>query len=681
MAVILRYLYWGILWSSMIACSATVSSERKGKFDFIDSVFSAQVQLVLHQPDSAVRWVLKSRMNAPDSLSYYYWTLNLGRCYYYNSKLDSVLKCMENVNVFCKRNPVSEDVATLSAAENNIRGIVLQTMNDRHSALVCFRDAYRDIIRASSRKEIFNICINAANVCEQLGKFSEATVWYYKALQVVDSLNIKSGKHTVYSGLGRVYAYINNFPQAEYYYHLVDSLYPPCTAYEVYVYYTSRCNCYNLEEKYPESLACAQKAYRAASTLRVQSAVATAEGNLGDCFLRFGQLDSARYYLDKAYVYFSSDPNADDALLFYIQGLYADWALKKNDIQTAGYYLSLPFVPQRIGSYYLYLHYKRLMEFYSKKEDFAKAFHYQKIVNRYDDSLRNVRYQNSVAEIGYRYRRDTALLKRDLIIAGNNNKLAELQTMIAIGAALLLLLVSVAVLFYRYLRSRHERQRREQLILITRLRMENVRNRFSPHFVFNVLNVILPALGEYENAAVPLRQLVQALRGNLLIVDKIAIPLSEELNMVRSYVVLRQITMPDIPVVRWSIDPEVNQDWLLPSMVVQVAVENALKHAFPSEFPEGDEKLIDIKVYNEDDLHFRIVVEDNGVGYTYSDRSQSYHTGTGNGIRIIYRTIQLLNEQNMQKITIAIQDRSADGDRKQGTRVLISVPHPYNYEI
>ena len=68
------------------------------------------------------------------------------------------------------------------------------------------------------------------------------------------------------------------------------------------------------------------------------------------------------------------------------------------------------------------------------------------------------------------------------------------------------------------------------MALATQLRMENIRNRISPHYMFNVLNTVMPTFKQYSELAHPLQLLIQVLRGNLLASEKMAVELQEEID-------------------------------------------------------------------------------------------------------------------------------------------------------
>lgn len=648
----------------------------------IDSVARANYNLAFSNPDSVRRILSALPIPPEDSLNRYYLFLHYGRCYVLNDQWDSTLTCTDAVIAFCKRPPMSPAKRSLLGTAYNIKSVVHNTRNERDSALFYLNLAYRHIQLSDIRREMPNICVNAADVCRQMGKLPQAAAWYRRAMTAADSLQMPSLKHCIHAGLGLVYADLNNFEKAHLYFSMADTLYPPETAYERYYLYTSLSNCYFFEKKQEEALNYSRKAYTATQELKLAIASANAEANLGELFLLTGQYDSARYYLDSASKYFFHSPDADTSIRFYIRGLYASLAIAENNLTEAHRIFSEPYDPSIIGPVYLHEYNKRLVEYYTKTGDYRKANQYQKLVTLYDDSLRNSRYRNSIAEMDMRYSQDTALLKRDVIIANTHSQVSHLRSAVILSIALLVLTIVIAFSIYGYVRRRNERKRKEQLSLITHLRMENVRNRFSPHFVFNVLNAVIGSLSHEESKTLPLRLLIQVLRSNLLTADKIAIPLRDEIELVRNYAGLHRSVNPQTPPVEWEISPDIDTGLLLPAMMIQIPVENAIKHAFPPEECNPEEApRVNIRMQPQDTNYLRIVVEDNGIGYVPSatPASKARPNDTGTGIHILFRTVELLNMKNSSKMKFEITDHSVRQKDEHGTRVTILIPYIYNY--
>ena len=167
--------------------------------------------------------------------------------------------------------------------------------------------------------------------------------------------------------------------------------------------------------------------------------------------------------------------------------------------------------------------------------------------------------------------------------------------------------------------------------------------------------------------------LVELLRSSLEISEKLSITLREELRFVRTYLNLQtQALGPDFHLA-WNIDPSLDTDAIyLPAMLIQIPVENAVKHGLCA--IEGEKRL---SVFVERDgkgIHIRI--EDNGPGYR--PFTNAGHTnGTGMGTKVLYRTILLLNRRNKEKITYSVQ--SKEKGMGSGTIVSFFIPLDFNY--
>ena len=129
------------------------------------------------------------------------------------------------------------------------------------------------------------------------------------------------------------------------------------------------------------------------------------------------------------------------------------------------------------------------------------------------------------------------------------------------------------------------------------------------------------------------------------------------------------IDQPDI-----SVDEAVrSSEVMLPSMLIQVPVENALKHALRDK--EG-ERLLWIKVLPWKNGGIRVTITDNGGGF----RPQSSNRGTGTGMRVIMQTIQILNQQNKEPIDAEVHNVMLP-DGCIGCEVSFHIPAAYDYHM
>ncbi len=651
----------------------------------IDRTVDGFATQVYQFPDSLIGLLAALPIDKEDSLSHYYRKVQYARCHFLANRTEEALAYINEVEAYGKRTKASPSLHTLLALNDNARAVILQSRNEREEALRYLQNAYSHAAQADSRREQPNICINAADICRQLGKLPEAAHWYRTAMQVADSLGLNGMQHSIQTGLGLVYADLHHFELAQQYYERAEKEYPPQDDQERFYFYNSRGNAYYYAKQYPEALACFRQAYTISQKYKSPFNNAIVETNLGEIFLLMQQNDSAHHYLDLANTFFNNSPQADDAIQFYLNGLYAALALQEEDLKAAQHYLSKPYDLKRLSPTYLYLYNRRLMDYHARRGNYREAYERLQEMNVYNDSLRNAQHLNRIAETEYRYRQDTALLHRDIAIARAGSEVSQLRSTVNLIVALLILTLGGGVWFYLFLRQRHEKRRRQQLELITRLRMENVRNRFSPHFVFNALNAVMGNLTTEESRILPLRRLVEVLRSNLQTADRLAISLHEEMEQTKSYAELRHSINPNLPLPEWLVDDEVDKELLIPATLLQIPVENALKHAFPHIGSDPTERKQDMVPFIR--IHIRregeatlLTIDDNGTGFQSAPTRRNDSTGTG--LRMLFRTVELLNQKNLRKMKLELEDRATLSQGKEkGTRVSIAIPTDYTYDI
>ena len=666
----------------IVSCERRTGDRIEQEILYADAMIYNANQPLLNHPDSVILCLNEAQSKCSDSIVWHYNESHKSYAYFYDNKMDSALIANRHVRAFIHQSTPSYWLRFLECVNSNYRGVMMMYINERDSAINYFLEASHAAEATGKYDKLVNVCINLGDTYRQIGKLPEASHWYRRGLLVADSLNYLDDNHSIYMGLGQIYTDLENYPLAQSYFEKVDSLYPPKTPYERYFYYNTRGNSYFFDKKYPEALACFQNAYAITQQFKNPFMNAIVEGNIGEVNLMAGALDSAKHYINSSYNYFITSSNTDDAILFYVNGLKSALALAENNLKEAEYYLNQPYNAERIGPGYLYIYHKRLQDFYRRKGDYKRAFEYQDKVTLYNDSLRNVNQQNRITEVEFRHRQDTTLLKRDIVIARNRTQISRLRFTIIGGAVLLLAIIIAIIALLRYHKQKQERLRRQQMEIITKLRMENVRNRFSPHFVFNVLNLVISSLRQNKQVMEPMKLLVQILRSNLLVCDKTAIALCEEVEMVQNFVMLRMCMNPTTPKVEWKIDKNVDKHVLIPVMCIQIPIENAIKHAFPDD-ENIQSPMIDVSITKLDKDYFKINITDNGIGYGRGQMriNPNRNDSTGTGIRILYRTIELLNKKNSLPISFDIRDITASQNQLSGTEVTILIPQKYNYDV
>lgn len=177
------------------------------------------------------------------------------------------------------------------------------------------------------------------------------------------------------------------------------------------------------------------------------------------------------------------------------------------------------------------------------------------------------------------------------------------------------LLVYIAVLaagFARNFYIRYQRRQREAVELRAQLadaRLDALRMQLNPHFLFNTLHAV-SALVDRDPAGVRrmIARLSELLRHTIESRGSDEVPLRDELDFLRRYIEIMEIRFQGRLKVTTSID-ENTLDALVPNLILQPIVENALEHG-ASRTAEGRVEISARR--NGSDL--LLSVRDNGPG-------------------------------------------------------------------
>ncbi|MCC2614968.1 histidine kinase [Aestuariibacter halophilus] len=122
-----------------------------------------------------------------------------------------------------------------------------------------------------------------------------------------------------------------------------------------------------------------------------------------------------------------------------------------------------------------------------------------------------------------------------------------------------------------------------------------LKGQINPHFMFNCLNNIRGLMLEDVTAArAAISSLAEVLRHSLSGTHKDKIPLRKELLLVNEFIALAKLHYENRLIVSMQIDPQ-SEPCLIPVMLLQLLVENAIKHGIANE-PGGGELVITTKI-------------------------------------------------------------------------------------
>jgi len=207
---------------------------------------------------------------------------------------------------------------------------------------------------------------------------------------------------------------------------------------------------------------------------------------------------------------------------------------------------------------------------------------------------------------------------------------------------------------------------------INQLQLISSLNQLNPHFMFNSLNTISSLIVQKDSqvayrAMVMLTKLMRYLLENS---DKISCSLIEEINFVKNYLEIETIRYNKSFIFNISVNSSVNQELLIPKMIIQLHVENAVKHGLVPK--DSGQCFLNISI-NQTNNMTMIVIKDNGIGRKASKKLQLDRLSTGKGIEISEQLILLYNKLHKSKVSQSFKDIMQENGQPAGTEVLISI--------
>lgn len=667
----LLYVSLGIFLFIWSACTFSPKRGNVSEMQAFETFFRLNVDSIATAPRWMRTQAFQRMEEVRDTLVRHNYLAIVLKTYLATFELDSAQILIRQLKDYVKTQPFSPQLADLQSEYINMEGNIYGRRGHMDSAENCFRKAYELRLQGKKTGFIPDILMNLADANNRQGKLDVGAFWYRKALLLCDSLNLPpEKKYPIYYGLAQGYMTLRDYEQCDRYYNLAAASYDDMLPDEKHFYLNNRGNSYyyrgdyitaikyfrkvlDLVEDYPDMLWALNLTYL----------------NLSDCFLKLDETDSAAIYLDRCEPFFKE--LGVTTALYYIDTQNIELALKRHDFSKARRLLMKSGIPTDVDPDMLHIRNKNLELFFEETGNYKQAYKYLKENNRLDDSIRNERVRMHTADLTLRYQQDSTLMAHKVLFQKKENEVLVLRQTRFVILAVAIVALLVAVFIYLYNRKKRALILAKNRRIVSSLRLENIRNRLSPHFIFNVLNQEI--VSRKENEQRELVALVKLMRRNLELAEQLCVTLAEELDFVKTYIDLERRSLgADFHLIIEIGEDVHSEQVLLPSMLIQIPVENAVKHALRDK--EGERNLW-ISIHRREN-GICIKVTDNGGGY----RPGSRNRGTGTGMKVIMQTVQILNMKNKESIDVSIHNISLPGG-EIGCEIVFLLPDKYNYEI
>ncbi len=211
---------------------------------------------------------------------------------------------------------------------------------------------------------------------------------------------------------------------------------------------------------------------------------------------------------------------------------------------------------------------------------------------------------------------------------------------------------------------------------LVELKMSSLRSQMNPHFIFNSLNAIKLYIidNDKENAVYYLNKFSKLIRKILSITREKEISLAEEIETVKLYLDIENIRFQNEIDISFTIDKKLSIDTIkIPSLILQPFIENAIWHGLS--LKKGAKK-ISLAFIKEKDTHFKISIEDNGIGREKSAEIQQrkIHKKESLGIKLTKERLRNFTKDYKNNYLITFIDLKDAKNNAIGTTVILKMP-------
>lgn len=346
--------------------------------------------------------------------------------------------------------------------------------------------------------------------------------------------------------------------------------------------------------------------------------------NLGDLYFQRKEYEKSKRFLE--------------------EGLALAEEVSNEDLKVQGYEL-LYKINKLKGNYKESL---RMLELYNSIEDSSKV-----VETKNELKQQQLKYDYQKKELNYKL----ATEKKN---AAKNNLLILLSSLVA------LLLIGAYFLYRNYKQkqtiSSFEKKALQQKLLLTQM---------NPHFIFNSVDNIQSLIHDnrQQEAVKYLSSFSKLTRQILEHSTENYITLEEELTMLENYISIQQLLYNN----KFTFSIEISnieapESILVPPMVAQPFIENAIKHGLKNKTTNGEIAI----VFEMKDDKLLFEVQDNGSGFA-SDLKPSNHKSVA--IQLTKERLQSISNQD--DFTVTMENRLDDDRNVIGAKVFFEIPYLY----
>ncbi len=418
---------------------------------------------------------------------------------------------------------------------------------------------------------------------------------------------------------------------------------------------------YVRQKKYKEALQHYNKALHYFTKLNDHSGKASALSNIGNDYLYLNKTDLAIKSIGKAINIFKAINNRR-GLIHAFSTMGEAYAKKGNKRKAIEYYMKSEDINKSLGFKQAQKNnLEHLYQSYKALGDYKNANRVLETVIALKDSIFDEEQFKTLADLEKKYNLQKS--KQEAILYKTRSEKQRLILIISIFS--FLSIITLIIILYK---NKTLKEKQKRLVLEQR----SLRSQMNPHFIFNTLSVIQCMIldNKSDEASQYLNDLTKLIRKVLQYSREDKITLKQEKELIKEYFDLQNKRFNDQIKFKILCDENISDEkTLIPPMLAQPFLENALEHGQLTDFDDG---LITLS-FKKDKDKLLLVIEDNGVGINNSKDAENDNKYKSMAFSITKERLNLLNYgRKDEPAKLNITDLSREN--KRGTRVEFFIP-------
>ncbi|MCF6366290.1 MAG: tetratricopeptide repeat protein [Bacteroidales bacterium] len=306
---------------------------------------------------------------------------------------------------------------------------------------------------------------------------------------------------------------------------------------------------------------------------------------------------------------------------------------------------------------------------YDSLKDYKNAYHYSKLLKTYSDSIFNKESNERFSQLEIEY--ETAQKEQEIELLKKNEELLNKENrnrQILLIGLVILLLFSILLFFLLY--NRYKLRTNKKTIEVEQ---KLLRIQMNPHFIFNALFAIESFMNKNDlkksvlymsNFSKLMRMILESSRKNLICLNK-------EIEILEYYIGFQMLRFNNKFTYKIEISDNIDKEnTLIPPMLVQPFVENAIEHGFTKDI-KSPELIISFISENN---YISVSIQDNGKGINKTHTNKTNHQSLA--IQITKERLSLIiGKKHKKNINLEVLNLNKLNTEQKGTKISFKIPH------